>query len=178
MSTGRYVRIGTADPDGLVAALQTVAAKAVSEPDAGSQRYGGGRHLAGAIVGVLALALVAATFYWGYQPPSVNVGADSMSVSNGLYRSTVPFASIRTATLEVGLPRILRKSNGFAAGDTLRGDFRLDDWGTCRLYINRDSPPFVVVRTVDSYVIVNFKEPERTRVLYAALTVAIDRSHR
>jgi hypothetical protein len=178
MATGRAVRIGTGEPDALLAALQQATGKpeAVHAP---TGRAWGAQHIAGAVVGGLALMLAASTFYFGFQPPAVRVDADAFYVRNGVYSNTIPLASIRTATLETGLPRIGLKTNGFGAGDTLRGSFRVDDWGVTRLYINRDSPPFLVIRTVENqYVVVNFKDAERTRALYAELTTEIDRSHR
>ena len=179
MSSGRYVRIGTADPAVLASAIAQATGKTETQSESAGGRAFGARHLAGAVAGGLALLFTAWTFYAGFEPPDVSVGADALSVHNGFYRSTIPFASIRTATLESAIPKIGMKTNGFGAGDTLRGNFRLDEWGVSRLYINLNSPPFIVVRTVeDSYVIVNFRDPERTRMLYSELTARIDRSHR
>lgn len=178
MATGRYVRIGTGEPDALSAALQQAMGKPEIEHDPAGRTWGA-QHIAGAVVGGLAVVFVAALLYSGFQPPAVRVDADALFVRNGVYSNTIPLTSIRSATLETVLPRIGVKTNGFAAGDTLRGNFRVDDWGVSRLYINRDSPPFLVIRTLDNqYVVVNFKDPERTRVLYSELTTQIDRSHR
>jgi hypothetical protein len=178
MATGRHVRIGTGEPDALLEALQQATGKPETERAPAGHAWGA-QHIAGAVVGGLALVLAGSLLYVGFQPPVVRVDADALSVRNGVYRNTIPWTSIRTATLETGLPRIGIKTNGFAAGDTLRGNFRVDDWGVTRLYINRDSPPFLVIRTVDNqYVVVNFKDPERTRMLYSELTAQIDRSHR
>ena len=179
MSSGRYVRIGTAEPDALASVLAQAMGKPEADHAAGGRRTWGVAHTAGAVVGALALLFAAWTFYSGLQAPATSVTADAFSASNGFYRSTIPLASIRIATLETVLPRIGMKTNGFGAGETLRGNFVLDDWGVSRLYINRDSPPFIVIRTVqDSYVVVNFKDPERTRALYSELTARIDRNHR
>ena len=179
MASGRYVRIGTGDPAALVSALEAASARRASEPGAGARPFWGARQLTGAAVGALALVFAAWTFYVGFKPPVVTVTAESIAISNGVYRSDIPLDRIRTATLEAGVPKIGFKTNGFAAGDTLRGNFRLDDWGTARLYINRDSPPFLVIRAVDDkYTVVNFTDPERTRALYLELTSQIDRSHR
>jgi len=178
MATGRAVRIGTSEPDALLAVLQQATGKSEAA-HAPAGRAWRAQHIAGAIVGGLALVLAASALYFGFQPPTVHVDADALSVRNGVYSNTIPLTSIRTATLEAGLPKIGLKTNGFGAGDTLRGNFRVGDWGVTRLYINRDSPPFLVIHTVgNNYIVVNFKEAERTRALYAELTLEIDRSHR
>ena len=179
MSSGRYVRIGTEEPEALSSVLAQAMGKAEADHEAGGRRARGVQHIAGAIVGALALLFVGWTFYAGFQAPDASVAADAFSVRNGFYHRTIPFESIRTLTLETVLPRIGLKTNGFGAGETLRGNFVLDEWGVTRLYINRDSPPFIVLRTVeDSYLVVNFRDPDRTRALYAELTAQIDRGHR
>jgi len=178
LSSGRYVSIGTAEPDALVSALQQATGKVERSHEARTGRAWGMQHTAAVVVGVLALALAGSSFYFGLQPPTAIVGFDSFYVSNGLYRNTIPYASMRSATLETALPRIGLKMNGFGAGDTLRGSFNVDGWGNGRLYVNRNSPPFVVIRTGDSFVVVNFKDPGRTRALYGELAPHVDRRRR
>jgi hypothetical protein len=178
LSNGRCVRIGTGEPETLASALQQVTLKGVDvhEPPAGT--FVGAQLLIGVVIPVVTLAVAASMIYAGFKPPAVTLSADAITVSNGPYSSTVPYASIRTATMEVALPRIAQRTNGFGGGSTLRGNFILDDWGRGRLFINRDVPPFVVIRTADTFLVVNFKDPDRTRELYSALTAQIDRSHR
>ncbi len=54
-------------------------------------------------------------------------------------------------------------------GSHLRGHFRLERIGNGQLFIERNTPPYIIVRTRRDFVIVNFKEPERTRELYDVL---------
>ncbi|HTL03185.1 MAG TPA: hypothetical protein VL243_13195, partial [Vicinamibacterales bacterium] len=75
------------------------------------------------------------------------------------------FTTIREVSLQDQIPRVVRKRNGFNAGNTLRGYFTLDVLGDGKIFINRDVPPYVVVKTSDSFVIVNFKNPQQTRAL-------------
>jgi len=100
---------------------------------------------------------------------------ETFSVRNGLYSNTIPFRHITSATLDERIPRVGLKTNGFAAGSTLRGTFRVDSWGSARLYVNLDRPPFVVIRSPDGIVAVNFQDPERTREMYAQLRQSMDR---
>jgi hypothetical protein len=179
MLNGRYVRIGTADPDGLAAALGQHAAEksgAAHELSAG-RTFGASQGIALA-AGAGALILVAWTLYTGFQPPAVIVTDSAVSVSSGFYRNTIPFDTIRALTLEPRLPRIGLKTNGFAARNTLRGSFRVDTWGASRLYVNLDAPPFVVIRSGDNHVAVNFSEPARTRQLFSDLAAHVDRTAR
>ena len=166
LSSGRYVAIGTAEPEALAAAVQ----QATGTQEASHETATGGtwstQHTIGVVAGVLGLATAGVAVYVGFQPPTAIAGYDSLYVSNSLYRTTIPYASMRSVTLQNALPRIGLKTNGFSAGKTLRGNFRVDTWGTSRLYVNLDAPPFVVIQTADTHIAVNFKDPARTHRLY------------
>jgi PH (Pleckstrin Homology) domain-containing protein len=175
LTNGRCLRIGSGEPDVLAAALRRAAptvSDQILEPGSTSK--------AGIYIGLgtaaMAVAIAAFAIYSGMQPPVVEVTPESFSVRNGLYSSTIPFRQITSATLDERIPRVGLKTNGFAAGSTLRGTFRVDSWGSARLYVNLDSPPFVVIRSPDGIVAVNFQDPERTREMYAQLRQSMDRS--
>jgi len=178
MSNGRRVGIGTGEADALVAALQQATGKTEATHDARAGRVWGLPQTAAVVAAAVALGFAASTFYFGLQPPTAIVGYDAFYVSNGFYRNTIPYAAMTSVTLETALPRIGVRTNGFGLGGTLRGTFRLDDWGSGRLFINRGSPPFVVIRTGDSFVVVNFKDSGRTRALYGELAPHVDRKKR
>jgi hypothetical protein len=174
LANGRYVRIGSGEPEVLAAALRRAAPAVATETELrpNSRTF----VIVGAAIGVIALVLAAWVMYAGMQPPSVEVTAEGFSVRNGWYSDTVPLRQITAATLDEYIPRVGLKTNGFAAGGTLRGTFRVDSWGRARLYVSLNSPPFVVIRSRDGVVVVNFKDPDRTRDMYTRLTQALDRS--
>jgi hypothetical protein len=109
------------------------------------------------------------TFYSHTQPPSIEISSERFTVASGMYTTHVPLSSIESIAIVERLPRIERRTNGFGAGGILRGSFRLEEWGSGRLFINRNTPPFVVVRTRDTFVVVNFDDPSRTRELFGRL---------
>jgi hypothetical protein len=177
---GRRVRIGTDESDALVRALSAATHKAgLTSPeefpsDAGWRNrvrliFGG--------VGVLAVVWIASNFYVYSQPPSVALSNDRFEVGTGLHSADVSLAAIQTVTLVNELPRILRRTNGFSSGGLLRGNFTLEQWGNGKLFINRNSRPYLVVRTRDSFVVVNFESPDRTRELYGQLSALTERQN-
>jgi hypothetical protein len=177
LASGRYVAIGTGDPDALAAALRQAIGKAEAVAHEPASQRKSRTKIVAAVIAVAALAFAAAVVYLGFQPPVVALTSDAFEVSGGMYFNTVLYSVMRSATLDDTIPRIRLKTNGFAAGNTLRGSFNVEGWGNGRLYINRDVPPFVVIRTGNTFVVVNFKEPQRTRDLYADLTARISRGH-
>jgi hypothetical protein len=173
LTNGRCLRIGSGEAEVLSAALRRVAPEVSDQAEPGSTSKVGIYISLGTAAAAVAIAAFAV--YSGMQPPVVEVKPESFSVRNGLYSNTVPLRQITAATLDDRLPRVGLKTNGFAAGGTLRGTFRMDSWGSARLYVNLNRPPFVVIRSRDGVVVVNFEDPERTRELYAQLRHAMDR---
>ena len=171
--SGRRVRIGTDEPEALVSALAAATHKTgLPSPDAFPNDAGWRNRVRFITGGIAALAVlwVAWNFYVYSRPPSVEMSSFRFAVGTGLHGADVPLARIQSVTLADELPRIVRRTNGFASGGLLRGNFTLDGWGGGKLFINKDSPPYVVVRTRDSFVVVNFADARRTRELYAQLS--------
>ena len=93
-----------------------------------------------------------------------------MSVSGGIYRDEIPMQDVESISLEPVLPAVLGRVNAFAFGNSLRGYVLLHDNGEAHLFVERESPPYVKVRTTKNVVWINFKDPKRTRDLYATLS--------
>jgi hypothetical protein len=178
LTSGKRVSFGTAEPDALAAAVEQATGKQESAHEMSTGLTWGPQQTFGAVAGVLAVCVAGAAIYFGFKPPNVIVGFDSFYVSNSLYRNVIRYDSIQSLTLENGLPPIGMKTNGFAAKNTLRGDFRVGDWGSSRLFVNLDAPPFIVVHTKDRHVVVNFKNPDETRRLYSELRSHMRRTSR
>jgi hypothetical protein len=178
LDDGRRVRVGTDEPDALVRALagatRMTATPSVDEFPKDVTWRRRVRLISIAIAAVVA-AIVLGQFYVHSREPSVDLTSETLSVGAGFYGTDIPLSAIQTVTLADTLPRIQRRTNGFAAGGLLRGNFRLDEWGFGRLFINRNSPPYVVVRTRDTFVVVNFEDAARTRALYERLRNAVER---
>lgn len=172
LDDGRRVRVGTDEPETLLGALagatRITPSRSVDEfpKDAAWRRRV--RLLSIGSVTLVAAVVLGQLFLYSRQP-SVGLANGTLSVGLGLYGADVPLSSIQSVTLADALPRILSRTNGFAAGGLLRGHFRLNGWGSGLLFIRRDSPPYVVVRTNETFVIVNFDDAARTRALYEQL---------
>jgi hypothetical protein len=172
LDDGRRVRVGTDEPGALVRALQGATSVAPSETidefpkDVAWRRR---IRLITAVIAGVTVALILGQVYLYSQPPTVELSSERFSAGVGLYGTAIPHSSISSVELLDALPRIQSRTNGYAAGGLLRGNFRLEQWGTGKLFINRNSPPYLVVRTPDTFVVVNFEDAARTRELYGQL---------
>ena len=173
LKNGKHVRVGTDEPEALERALRGVLGEPLPLSLEEQQAAGAAaRRLAvfAGIFGVTVAVIVLGLLYVGLQQPRVDVSPEAFSVSGGgFYRVHIPIGDIVEVSLQDTIPRVVRKTNGFNAGTTLRGHFRLEVLGDGQMFVNYGVPPYVVIKTRESFVIVNFEDPERTRALYASL---------
>jgi hypothetical protein len=176
---GRRVRVGTDEPEALARALQSATGVAAARSiDAFPQDTTWRRRmrLMTAVVLALVVAMVVGQMYLHNRAPSVVLGDARLTVSSGFYGADIPFEELQSIRLIDALPNIQARTNGYAAGGVLRGYFRVDTWGTGKLFINRNRPPYVEVRARDNtFVVVNFEDAARTRELYAQLRAKTER---
>lgn len=164
---GSVVRIGTNEPQELVAAIQA-AAKLTSHAADDAVLSEGSKLWAVLVIAPIVVAL-SVMFYFGMRAPRVFVGIDEFSVRGALYKTTIPMSEITEVTVVDTLPRIARRTNGFAFAGALRGHFRLDSLGTGTLFLNRSHPPYIILRTERTFVIVGFKNDSLTNELINTL---------
>jgi hypothetical protein len=120
-------------------------------------------------VQLLAFTVLGVSLYFGTRPPTVTMSPDRVSVQGSWASAEISRDDIVAISLEQAMPKVIRKSVGFDGFGSLRGAFRLDGIGQGRLFVERGKPPYVLVRTSDSFTYVNFDDPARTRALYAEL---------
>jgi hypothetical protein len=177
LASGRRFRVGTDEPPALVSAIEQVkgGTSAVAAPlgDARPLAPRGGVAWRGwAIALLLGTALVGGLFWSQIRPARVAVAPGGFEVETLFYGASFAAADITAVSLEAKIPRVLWKTNGFGGAGTLRGRFRLDRLGEGRLYVEEGYAPYVLVRLRQGFVVVNFREPERTRALYEELARA------
>lgn len=145
-----------------------------------AQRYDGnlfdadGRLLPGAwkqlaVVGVLLVALVVgvgAFLLYLSRPVQITPSDDGVEIW-GMYGTTVAWDAIERVELLEELPAIELRTNGSAVGPHLRGHFRTTEYGPVLLFVNADTPPFVLVGTTEDVVILNLPTSDETRELFA-----------
>jgi hypothetical protein len=177
LAGGRRFRVGTDEPAALASAITRAKGATppapTSAPDERPLEPGGGTAWRGwAIALLLGAALVAGLFWSQLRPPKVAVGPEGFRVDALFYGASFASADITAVSLEPKLPRVLWRINGFAGAGTLRGRFEVEGLGEGRLYVEPGFAPYVRVRLRQGFVILNFREPERTRALYEEMTRA------
>jgi hypothetical protein len=171
---GRRVRIGTDKPEELVLALQRALDRLPSAAAAPASRTRHTRHWAWAllVLAVCAALAIPLLIHFQSRPPVVTVSSRGFTVDNPFYGQTYRLTEVTKVELLPALPPIRLRTNGYAAGGTLRGWFSLGSFGNGKLFVEAGHPPYVAVTLREGFVIINYAEPNDTERLYAALQAA------
>lgn len=83
-----------------------------------------------------------------------------------IYGSAINTADIVSVEMVESIPKIGLKVNGAGLGKYKKGDYQLDGWGTCRLYLHDNTGPYLVLTSTQRRVILNYKDPAETEAVY------------
>ncbi len=177
LTDGAVLRVGTDEPAALARAIAAAAPHASPTESPAAMRPAtvhGPWLLAVVTAAVLAgSALFVAPFYLQTRDPKVAVTADRLSIDSLFYGQEYPLSEVTAVSLEPRLPRVLLRTNGFSGGGLLRGWFTVEGLGKGKLFVDRGSAPFVLVRLREGFVILSFSDPQQTRALYERLRAAL-----
>jgi hypothetical protein len=93
--------------------------------------------------------------------------SDTGITLSGIYGISINYQDIRKLDTLPQLPSIKLRTNGYALGGTLKGNFRLQDKTDVKLFVEKGSPPFIYIETQKYKIYINNKIPSRTRELFS-----------
>ncbi len=163
---GKRVLIGTDEPARLLAAIEAARAALASpaRSAAGETTAGPGVKWLVAVFAPILLVTAGAMIYQA-RSMEVNVASPAITLRSGFYSASVPLNELREVIVADSLPRLKRRTNGFAFGNARRGHFEVDSLGPAILFVTLNSPPYIVLKSVNQTVIVNFRDPAKARVI-------------
>jgi hypothetical protein len=89
----------------------------------------------------------------------------SKIVIEGQYGTTIDAKDITEVKLLDTLPTIGTRVNGAESGAYKRGDFEVQDFGICKLFVNLNNGPHIYIAANDKYII-NLNDKNITLDLY------------
>lgn len=92
----------------------------------------------------------------------------------GQYGVTDNFEEITDIQLKNDIPAIGMKVNGAGLGEIMKGDFKVEGLGICRLFVHSEKGPFIYMMVDGKYTIINFKDSAKTMAIYEELKKAIE----
>ena len=123
------------------------------------------------VIFVPLLLVVGLLFYSDTRPTEAQV-TDGQLIVTGNFGISVDIEEITAITLEPTMPRPRRRLRGFSLGGTRRGRFLVDSLGEGMLYTVADRPPYLIIQTTDSFVILNAEAASDTQRLHDLLMAA------
>ena len=123
-----------------------------------------------ATIMALSLFLVVGLFIGGKMENKITLDENNLTIG-GMYGFTIAKGEIDTVYMAQlnELPKIERRTNGYNDGQVAKGNFRLDEWGACKLFIHNAKEPVIVIKSEGKYTILNLYEAETTKNLYNEL---------
>lgn len=87
----------------------------------------------------------------------------------GMYGMSVENSKIISLDTIGVLPEIKARTNGFAMGNTLKGNFKLQDQTKVKLFVENGIPPYILIKTSEDVIYLNFKDPAKTKEIFGQI---------
>lgn len=167
----KKIRIGTDRPEEIAAMINNILGNPAKSTDYSARDESTGRSglMILAVVVLLGLAFPAVLILSGRKPMVTTVSDTALNIE-GMYGLGVEYSKMKYCDTIVSLPAIKAKTNGYAYGKILRGNFRLRSGEKVKMFIDKGNPPFIHIRTVDGDIFINLKDADLTRKLFSDIT--------
>jgi hypothetical protein len=131
----QVVRIGTDNPEAVAAEINRRLKVSI---ETGTQLAVHNYWYLALILVVLLIFLPALLIIKGSKPSGIRLSDRSFTI-DGMYGLTVNYSNIRIIDTVASLPRIKMRTNGFASGSILKGNFRMSDKTKAKLFVNTNN---------------------------------------
>jgi hypothetical protein len=161
------VRIGTNKPDEIAEIISEMikSDQSVSSIDYEDKT---GFRLAGIII-TITLLFPLLLILFGTRDTAVTISNSGLKIK-GIYGLTINYLDIQQLDTLQTLPSIHMKTNGYAFGKSLKGNFRLQNKESAKLFITKRVPPYILIRTDKYNIYLNFKKSDKTIDFFKTLT--------
>lgn len=126
---------------------------------------------------VILLGVVAASVFMfvnGTLKETEVIIQDNQIIFKGQYGVTDGLKEVTDVQLKNDIPAIGMKVNGAGLGEIMKGDFKVEGLGTCRLFVHSEKGPFIYMMVDGKYTIINFKDSAKTKAMYDEINNAIE----
>lgn len=85
----------------------------------------------------------------------------------GVYGLTIPYSAIEQIDTISNIPHISLRTNGYAFGKTLIGNFKLTDESQVKLFVKKGFVPYLMIKSKKQVTVyINFSDRQKTISLY------------
>jgi hypothetical protein len=162
-NTGSKVRIGTNEPAKIAGSINKLIGSEKYESSTDSESRSG--FLSSFMIISVALLIPLFIIFAGSRDTSIITNNEAISIK-GMYGLTIKYSDILQADTLSNLPVIKMRTNGFAFGKSLKGNFTLTDGTRVKLFIKQGVPPYMHIKTKDLSLYFNFRDKAGTIKLF------------
>jgi hypothetical protein len=169
------VRIGTDKPEELSETIN----KLLNKPGSGSgydtafdSSNRSGYFILASII-LLGLALPIVLMISGGKETKLEFSDSSFTIK-GMYGMNIDYSNIILIDTISSLPKIKVRTNGYALGNTLKGNFKLYDQTKVKLFVEKGIVPYIHIKTDKIDLYLNFKDPVATSDLYKKIKTRLN----
>lgn len=142
--------------------------------EAGKLRKGAGKQFIIPLgITMVALIFVVVLLTSSYKETEVSFLDGGIEI-HGIYGEIYTWEDIESLKLMDDLPTIELRTNGSAIGSKLKGYFRTTELGTVKLFVNKQTPPFIYLETVNGVTIFNMDNEDETRDIFSIISNQLD----
>ena len=143
----------------------------------GKLRKGAGRQLILPIsIVTVTIIFVVVLMFFSSQATKVTLLEEGLQI-HGMYGEVYKWEAIEKVVMKEELPNIEMRTNGSALGSNLKGHFRTTEFGSVKLFVNTQKPPFIYLHTADRIVIFNMENSDQSQRLYKEILKEIDNNY-
>jgi hypothetical protein len=105
-------------------------------------------------------------FYYGTASSEVIFSDNSFEITK-MYGVERNYSDIKNIVLLDTMPEIIIKTNGFNLGNITKGEFKLQKYGYCSLFLETQSAPIIMLEFNDKkHIFINYSSAEKTSEVY------------
>ena len=164
------VRIGTDKPDEITEIISKMIK--IDRPDNTSDFKKRSGYLLAVIIILISLTFPTILIFSGSRDTEVTT-TDAEFRIKGMYGLTIKYSDIIKLDTVSELPGIKLRTNGYALGESYKGNFRLRNEEKAKLFIKHGSPPYIFIKTDKLNIYLNFKKPGNTVYLFNTLATKL-----
>jgi hypothetical protein len=159
------IRIGTDRPDEIAALVNSRLGNESSTPEKDFIEKAGYSLI---IIVLAAIFVPVILVLVGRRETKTELNDTGITIS-GMYGNSINYQDIKKIDTLTQLPAIKLRTNGYALGGTLKGNFRLQDKSDVKLFVEKGFPPYIYIETEKYRIYINNKIPSRTRELFTGI---------
>ncbi|RKQ33448.1 DUF3784 domain-containing protein [Oceanobacillus halophilus] len=126
-------------------------------------------YLSSAITAFITIGIVGYILGRGFIANDLIINEEQIEIT-GPYGIEFKIEEIQEIELIEDIPEINLRTNGYAFGERLIGNFDLEEYGGGKLYIHGENKPYLLIDLNETYFIINSKDSTETERWYNEIT--------